>query len=271
MLRRGKRRDTGSKRPRIRRRKHSARLVYTKWDAVEKKTVVIKRYRRKAQAAREARAMKAYGQSPYLVRFHRFFTRRGKGHIVMERVEGSTLRAVIKSQGALRPRIVIDLALGILEGLKTLHDAGYVHGDLHSGNVIVSNLDPAKLKIIDFQHAVRKGGLGKARARRKLKRPPAMLAPESRGRLVDDRYDIYGVGFMCACMLRGRELRKRPKKPKSVGESKALWKVVRKATHKQPSKRYDSAFEMMEALRVAARRAPGDAVGRREISRHPPD
>lgn len=227
------------------------RLVYTRWDSVNRERVVVKRYLSRVQASREARVMQSYGESPYLVCFRRFFTRRRKGYVIMERVNGRTLRTVIRTHGPLRPHKVIAIALNILSGLDTLHAAGYVHGDLHSGNVIVMDFFAAMTKIIDLQHAVRKNSMGKARARRKLRRPPAMLAPETRRRTIDERYDIYGVGFMCACMLRGRELLRRPKIPRSLSEGAEVWRVVKKATHWRPSQRYGSAVEMMEALRLA--------------------
>lgn len=258
-----KRRDRRKKRTVDRRRREPNRLVYTARDPVEGKRVVIKRYRNKNEALDEAKVMQAYGESPHLVRFYRFFTKRGRGHIVMERVKGRTLSKVIKKKGAMAPRKVIDIAMRILEGLKTLHDAGYVHGDLHSDNVILTNFKAGTVKIIDFQHAVRKNRDGKARARRKLPHPPVHLPPETRKRTIDDRYDIYGVGFIAACMLRGRMLRKPPRKDKHEPEANALWSVIKKAVNKRPAERYQSAAEMMKALREIAATLSDDAAAER--------
>lgn len=245
MANREKRRDRRKKKANDRGGKEPDRLI------IAKKNVVIKRYRNKKEALREARAMKAYGESPHLVRFHRFFVKRGRGFIVMERIKGRTLCKVIKKKGAMPSTKVIEITLHILEGIKKLHEAGYVHGDLHCNNVMVTSYRDGKIKIIDFQHAVRKKKNGKARARRKLPNPPAALPPESRKRTINDSYDIYGVGFMAACMLRGRLLSKPPRKG-DLGPASDLWRVIVKAVHKRPSERYQSAQEMMEALRAIA-------------------
>lgn len=233
--------------------KRKGRLIYTEKDRAGKKAVVIKRYQSASHATQEARVMQAYGDSQSLVRLHRFFVRQAKGYIVMERIKGSTLRDLIKKRGPFSPSQVIAIAIEILKGVNTLHAAGYVHGDLHSGNIIVTRLSPPKVKIIDFQHAVRKNAAGMAQAKRALVRPPAKLAPETRRLMINDRYDIYGVGFMCASMLKGRDLKRRPRELKMAtggsGQISRLWRVIRKATQPVPSRRYSSAREMIKALK----------------------
>lgn len=229
------------------------RLIYMHGDRTGKTAVVVKRYQNASQAAQEARVMQAYGNAKNLVRLKRFFVRGAMGYIVMEQVKGRTLREVLKKHGSIRPRQVIRIALEILKGVESLHAAGYVHGDLHCGNIIVSQLNPPKVKIIDFQHAARKNARGIARARRTIALPPAKLAPETKKLSIDDRHDIYGVGFMCACMLKGRELKHRPHLLKTIGGSSqyaSLWRIIRKATHSKPNRRYSSAREMIRALQA---------------------
>src|SRR5690606_25857779 len=107
-----------------------------------------------------------------------FFEDEGHWHIAMEYVQGRSLAHIIENIGPLELDKVIELAIEILEGIDALHESGFVHGDLHGSNVIVTNLDRPKVKIIDFQHTVRKGKSGKARALRKIRKPHLMLAPE---------------------------------------------------------------------------------------------
>lgn len=204
-------------------------------------TVVVKSNVNIREARRESEVMRTYGDSPYLVRIYRYRVRRGRGYIVMEHVRGRTLRALIRRYGAFRPQTAVAITLSILKGLEELHNAGYVHGDLHCGNVVVYDLPQRAVKLIDMQHAVRKRADGRAFARRRLPRPPAKLPPETRQRWIDDSYDIYGAGFILACMLRGRELLRRPAALRARPQHALLWDVVRKATARSPARRYHSA------------------------------
>jgi serine/threonine protein kinase len=59
----------------------------------------------------------------------------GIPYLVMERMHGEDLDAVVRSRGALDEGTIIDLMVPIVAGLSTLHDAGIVHGDLESANI----------------------------------------------------------------------------------------------------------------------------------------
>ena len=166
----------------------------------------------------------------------------------MEYVQGKSLGAIIQEKGTLPFDKITQLAIDILKGLSSLHANGFVHGDLHGNNAIVTDFDQARTKIIDFQHSVKKGSSGKARAIRRIPKPHLMLAPESKIGIIDDRYDIYGVGYMCACMSAGTKLDARPKPDPLDVETHAFFKMVRKAMHKNPEKRYPSADAMLQAL-----------------------
>lgn len=222
--------------------------VYTRWDRLEGKRVVVKRHRDWRDGLREARVMRAYGEHQNLVRFCRFFAQRRRGYVVMEAVPGTTLRRLIARHGPLPPVVTMEIARAILSGLNALHHAGYVHGDIHAGNVIVSNLYHPAVQIIDMDRAARKRWSGQARSPKALPVPPR-FAPEGRGRMIDESYDIYGVGYLCVCMLEGRNWIKRPwAAPLRTLGSLAARQVIRKALHPNPQKRYRSALEMAQAL-----------------------
>lgn len=234
-----------------RRRRRGKRRIYFMRSHLLGCPVVIKTNTDVAEARRESAAMRAYGDSPNLVRLYRFYVRRGRGCIVMELVRGLTVRALVRRAGALRVRTAAGIALGILRGLEALHRAGWIHGDLHCGNVIVSRGPERVPTIIDLQLAVPMREDGTARAARRLPRPEAHLPPETRRWRIDAAYDIYGVGFILACMLKGRELRRRPAAVRPRAQCKPLWAVVLKATHPVPARRYRSAAEMAQAVEEA--------------------
>lgn len=227
--------------------------VYTTWDKMKKRTVVVKKYLNKTEAIKERDVMRAYRRHPRLVRYYRYFEKDSRGYIVMERVRGSTLNDLIKRSGAMKAKEAVKIAVAILHGLVALHKVGFIHGDLHGGNVIVSRKSTGRLKIIDFQHAVKMGPSGKARSRRQLPHPVITLPPETRNRTITKTYDIYGVGFMMACMLKGKILTHRPIAGQPSPTRTALWHVIGKATHADPQERFSSAMEMIRALRATSK------------------
>lgn len=217
------------------------------------KRVLVKVNQNREEARREATVMRLYGKSPHLVRLYDYYELDKKGYIIMQWLPGKNLSALIRSNGAFPVSVAVRISLQILTGLTVLHDLGYVHGDLHAGNIMVRRLkENPKATIIDMQLAVKKREGGKARARRLLTSPPAHLAPEST-RWIDERYDLYGAGFILGSMLVGSN----PKQPfthfPDTGTEAPLWQVVRRAVDPEPAHRYASAREMADALRAAVR------------------
>lgn len=244
-------------------RKEPKRRVLAVQEKATKRWIAVKENRKVSEAKAEFRAMQSYRDCTHLVRPVRFFRRKGKGCIAMEWIPGHTLRETIRRHGAFEPAKAAAIALNILSGLQELHRCGYVHADLHSGNVIITNLSQGKVKIIDLQHAVPLNRRGRAKAKRRLSQPPPALAPESKKNLIDVGYDLYGVGYMTAAMLLGREpkeslrresLRKaRRKRVLSLEESDALmarrlWAVALRGASRDPKNRYPSAEAMAQAV-----------------------
>ncbi len=230
-------------------KKRRTRTVYRTVDPARRREVVIKRYDDWRESLSERDVMRSYGASRYLVRMFRWRKHQGRGYIVMEYVRGPTVNEMIARRGPLPPAKVTALALSILTGLDQLHRRRIVHGDLHGGNVIVTDFEKGKTKIIDLQHAVKLDSSGKARAKRLLSHPPVALAPESRLGLIDRSYDIYGVGFMCACMLAGKVPRTAGGLQTSLRTDTVLGRVVQTALQPDPRRRYADARDMMRALR----------------------
>jgi len=129
-------------------------------------------------------------------------------YMVMEYLEGRSLREVLNEQGALPVGRVIDLIGQICDGVQHAHEAGLIHRDLKPDNVFVVPGAGARgefVKVLDFGLAVR----GNADRKRltvvgTVCGTPAYLAPEQAQSLdVDPRSDIYSLGILAYELLTG--------------------------------------------------------------------
>lgn len=159
-------------------KKRPMRKVRLIADAPTGRIAILKQYGSGAPAVREYQALDACSGDPHIVRLLDFFETKGQWCLLTEYVSGDTLSDLVERRGTFEPEKVADLAIDILTGIKQVHDSGYIHADLHARNVIVTDFDNAKTKIIDFQHSVRKLASGKAKAIRK--RGWHCLAPRPR-------------------------------------------------------------------------------------------
>ncbi len=233
--------------------------------------MMVERFRR------EARAACRVGQHPNVAFVYAFDEIEGRHLLVMEHIEGRTLREELVSEfgrpRALHPKKAVQVVLGILKGLEAIHAAKIVHRDLKPGNVMLTHGDD-QVKILDF-------GLGKAfessgdpaldltltQARMPVGSPMFMSPEQIRSLPVDGRTDIYAVGAMLFQMLTGRppfrgkdaveifDRHRTAPVPPIVSPSGAsippeLQAVVRKALAKDPAERYPTAAAMAEAVRA---------------------
>jgi serine/threonine-protein kinase len=117
----------------------------------------------------EARLMSDL-DDPYVVRFYEYVETLGAAALVMELVDGVTLKEIIKSEGATGPEAALLVLKGSLLGLAAAHAAGVVHRDYKPGNVLVN--DEGRSKLADFGVSVRAGEEVSASG------TPAYMAPE---------------------------------------------------------------------------------------------
>jgi serine/threonine-protein kinase len=133
----------------------------------------------------------------------------GAAYLVMELLEGQSLRALLDREGRLPPRVALDYTLQMLDGLEAAHAIGVVHRDLKPDNVFIVNTSKGPLiKLLDF-------GIAKLRSSKEyqgaLTRPgvmmgtPEYMAPEQAyaADSVDVRADVFSVGAMLYEMLAG--------------------------------------------------------------------
>ena len=182
--------------------------------------------------------------------------------IVMELVQGRTLRDRLDDPVPIDPWQAAGLAAQVAEALEAAHRAGLVHRDVKPANVLLC--EDGRVKVADF-------GIAKAIADADLTQPGLMvgtakyLAPEQvRGEPVDARTDIYSLGVVLYEMLCGRapftadtdaatalaRLTRDPLRPRQVRANvpRALEDVVGKAMAREPADRYATASDLRAAL-----------------------
>jgi serine/threonine-protein kinase len=197
---------------------------------------------------------------------------RGVPWIVMERVEGRTLREVLTSEGRLLPQRALEIAVDVCSALEVAHRAGIVHRDIKPGNVM---LTPAgEVKVMDFGIARAAAGSESTMTQTEaVIGTAAYLSPEqARGEHVDARSDLYSLGCLLFELLTGappfvgdsavavayQHVREAPVPPSTyvAGLPPDVDAIVLTAMAKNPEHRYDDADAMREDLLRAAAGQP---------------
>lgn len=207
---------------------------------------------------------------------------RGASFIVMELVEGITLKAYIGKKGRLSVREATSIALQVAAGLEAAHNNGIIHRDVKPQNIIIS-LD-GKAKIADF-------GIARAATSDTIS-SSAMgsvhyCAPEqTRGGYCDAKSDIYAMGVTMFEMLTGRlpfegdttvevalrHLQEDTPSPRKFASDLPLSteKIVLKCMQKSPDRRYANMGELIRDLKESLVNPDGDFVTIREVDQKTP-
>ncbi len=165
----------------------------------------------RARFQREAKALAALSH-PHIVNMVDYGVEGDMPYLVMELLEGRSLRDLLDEQGTLPPERALAIVRQVLRALIFAHQRGLVHRDLKPGNVFLQQLtDTADhVKILDFGFAKFVAGdqvdQGPALTRAgKVFGTPAYMAPEQvTGGGIDGRADLYACGVLLYEMLAGR-------------------------------------------------------------------
>ncbi len=187
--------------------------------------------------------------------------------IVMEYVDGRTIRDLLRDDRRLLPERALEITDGVLRALDYSHRNGIVHRDIKPGNVMLNR--QGEIKVMDF-------GIARATSDAQATMTQTAqvigtaqyLSPEqARGERVDARSDLYSVGCLLYELLTGRppftgdspvaiayqHVRENPIPPSRVDPELPGWAdpIVLRAMAKDPADRYQSAAEMRNDIQRA--------------------
>lgn len=247
--------------------------VYRGYDELLGRTVAIKilhanfasdegfvgRFKREAQNAGRL-------SHPNIVNMYDVGYDQGYHYIVMEYVEGQTLKEYIQERGKLSVDEAIKFAVAIAEGLEHAHAMGIVHCDIKPHNMLITK--SGRLKVTDFGIARAMNSQNTMMYTNSVMGSAHYLSPEqASGKAIDGSTDIYSLGVVLYEMLTGRvpyeadtpiAVALKHVKDKLIPPTRynpsippLLESVVMKALQKKPADRYRSVSEMIGDLRMS--------------------
>lgn len=246
-------------------------MVYKAYDNIDDKTVAIKilkdeflgndEFIRRFKNESKAIAVLSH---PNIVKVYDVSFGDRIQYIVMEYIDGITLKEYIGQQKAIPWKEAVHFTVQILQALQHAHGKGIVHRDVKPQNIML--LQDGTIKVTDF---------GIARFSNKDTRTMTdkaigsvhYIAPEqARGGVTDGRADIYSVGVMLYEMLTGKlpfeadnavsvaimQLQNEPKPLREINKDipEGLEEITLRAMRKESKERYASAAEMLEAIEI---------------------
>jgi beta-lactam-binding protein with PASTA domain/tRNA A-37 threonylcarbamoyl transferase component Bud32 len=242
--------------------------VYKAYDTIDDRTVAIKILKDEFLANEEfTRRFKNESKAiailshPNIVKvFDVSFGNRIQ-YIVMEFIDGITLKEYIEQQKDIRWKEAVHFTVQILRALQHAHDKGIVHRDIKPQNIML--LPDGTIKVTDFGIArFARSDIRVTSAAEKAIGSVHYISPEqARGEITDEKADIYSVGVMLYEMLSGKlpfeadnavsiaimQMQTEPKKIREINPDipDGLEEITVKAMQKDPAKRYQSAAEML--------------------------
>jgi len=261
-------------------------MVFKAHDSVLEEDVALKLLR--SDIAEEPDAARRFRQEIRLARkvrhrnvcaIHEYGEDGGVRYISMELIDGVDLRQVLRRQGPPAALEAVDISIQIAEGLDAIHEAGIIHRDLKTANIMIDA--QGCVRLMDFGIAKQMGGeptLG-ATALGTIMGTPEYMSPEQgRGEKTDFRTDVYSLGIMVFEIFTGQLpfkgdtpiatiFKHIQEPPPLTGQLAAripgpVVPVLAKTLAKSAEDRYQSVRDMLKALRDvrAAFNVPQDAT-----------
>ncbi|MBB3086293.1 Stk1 family PASTA domain-containing Ser/Thr kinase [Geodermatophilus sabuli] len=185
-------------------------------------------------------------------------------YIVMEYVEGQTLRDVLRGEGVLSPERAMSLAADICGALDFSHRNGIVHRDVKPGNVMITPQGSVKVMDFGIARAVSDSAATMTSTAAVIGTAQYLSPEQARGEGVDARSDVYSVGCLLYELVTGappftgdspvavayQHVREDPRLPSSINPviPPELDAILLKAMSKNPANRYQSAADMRNDL-----------------------
>lgn len=241
--------------------------VYKAYDNIEKRWVAIKILKEELAGnsdflrrfRNESKAI-AVLSHPNIVKVYDVSFGDRIQYIVMEYIDGITLKQYIEQQGEIKWREALYFMVQILRALQHAHEKGIIHRDIKPQNIML--LEDGTIKVTDF-------GIARfSQAETQTMTDKAIgsvhyIAPEqARGGYINDKADIYSVGVMLYEMLTGQlpfvadnavsvaimQMQAEPTPPSRINPSipKGLEEITMHAMEKNPAQRFPSAADMLE-------------------------
>ena len=241
-------------------------VVYKAYDNIDDRIVAIKilkdeylsneEFKRRFKNESKAIAVLSH---PNIVRVYNVSYGDRLQYIVMEYVDGITLKEYIEQQGVINWKEAVHFTGQILAALQHAHDKGIVHQDIKPQNIML--LQDGTIKVTDFGIARFSRMDSNATSENAIGSVHYISPEQARGEMTDDKADIYSVGVVMYEMLTGTlpfqsdnavsvalmQLQQDPKKPRDIVPTLPLGleQITIRAMQKNPNDRYRSSAEML--------------------------
>jgi eukaryotic-like serine/threonine-protein kinase len=206
-------------------------------------------------------------------------------YIVMEFVDGRTVRDLLQDGHRLLPERSLEIIDGVLRALDYSHQAGIVHRDIKPGNVMVTRNGDVKVMDFGIARAMSDAQATMTQTAQVIGTAQYLSPEQARGERVDSRSDLYSTGCLLYELLTGRppftgdspvaiayqHVRENPVPPSRVDPDVPAWAdaIVLKAMAKSPADRYQTAADMRADLQRAASGLPVAAAPPTRVEMYP--
>lgn len=183
-------------------------------------------------------------------------------YIVMEYIDGITLKEYIEQQGSINWKEAVHFTVQILRALQHAHDNGIVHRDVKPQNVML--LEDGTIKVMDFGIARFARENGKTLSDKAIGSVHYISPEQAKGDTTDEKTDIYAVGVIMYEMLTGKvpfdgetpvsiaikQMQIEPERPRAINPEipVGLEEIILRAMQKDPQLRYQTASEMLRDI-----------------------